>query len=120
MDLELLKLSSSATVLDAASKIDKNHLRCVFIAEDEKIIGVCSQGDIIRMLLQGGNEYTPVDKITKTSFVYLHEKNFKRAFGLIKQHGITVIPILDENFHLRDVITLPMILERTHITTDGA
>lgn len=116
MDLELFKLPASGTVLDAADKIDRNHLRCVFVVEGEKVIGVCSQGDIIRMLLHGGSEYTPVEKVMKHSFMYLHEKDWKKAFELIKQFGITVIPILDEDFRLKDMITLPMIMEKMVFT----
>lgn len=112
MDLELFKVSSSATVLDAASKIEKNRVRCVFVVDGEKVIGVCSQGDIIRMLLQGGSEFTPIEKVLKTSFMYLHKKDWKKAFELIKQYGITVIPIVDEEFRLVDLITLSMILDR--------
>lgn len=112
MDLEFLKIPLSATILDVANKIDKNHLRCVFVEDRGKIVGVCSQGDIVRMLLAGGNEFTPVEKILKPSFIYLHDKDWEKACKLIKQYGITVIPILDEDFGLKDVITLPMVFEK--------
>ena len=64
------------------------------------------------MLLQGGSEFTPIEKVLKTSFIYLHEKDWKKAFELIKQYGITVIPIINEAFQLVDVITLPTILDK--------
>ncbi|MEK9132943.1 MAG: CBS domain-containing protein [Patescibacteria group bacterium] len=112
MDTELYTISKSATVLEAADKIQRNHLRCVMVLEGEKVVGVCSQGDILRLLLNGGNVYTIIDKVLKPSFVFLKEKDWNKAFLLMKQHGITLVPILDNEFRLLDVITMPMIFEK--------
>lgn len=118
MDLTLLQVPASATILDTARAIQQNNLRCVFLTVDEKVVGVCSQGDIMKSLLRGGNVHTPVEKIMITNFRYLRARDWATARQWIRELGITVVPILDEEFRLVDVVTLPMVLDRLSAQTE--
>ena len=117
MDQSLYTIQSSATAIEAAEKIQRNHLRAVIVMAGEKAVGVCSQGDIMRLLLRGGSVHTVIEKIIQHPFLFLREKNWEEAYALIVKHGITLIPVLDQEFHLIDVITLAMVLERMQIKT---
>lgn len=112
MDLALLQIPASSTILDTARAIQQNNLRCVFLTDGEKVVGVCSQGDIMKALLRGGNVHMPVEKIAVTNFRYLRERDWATAQQWIRELGITMVPILDAEFRLTDVITLPMVLDR--------
>lgn len=112
MDLTLLQVPASATILDTARAIQQNNLRCVFLTDGGKIVGVCSQGDIMKSLLRGGNVHVPVEKIMMTNLRYLRSRDWDTAQQWIRELGITVVPILDDNFRLIDAITLPMVLDR--------
>lgn len=112
MDLALLQVPVSATILDTARAIQQNNLRCVFLTDGEKVVGVCSQGDIMKALLRGGNVHMPVEKIAIMNFRYLRESDWVTAQRWIRELGITMVPILNEDFRLIDVITLPMVLDR--------
>lgn len=117
MDKELLTIPISATIIAAAEKIERNHLRAVLVVEGEKVVGVCSQGDIMRLLLRGGSVYTPLDKVATHNFIFLKDKDWQKARTLIQEHGITLVPILDSEFRLQDVITLPMLWERLEFSS---
>lgn len=112
VDIVLLQSPVSATILDVARAIQQNNLRCVFLTDNEKVVGVCSQGDIMKALLRGGNVHMPVEKIATTNLRYLRSRDWDTAQKWIRELGITVVPILDDEFRLIDVITLPMILDR--------
>ncbi len=120
MDPALLQVPLSATILDTARAIQQNNLRCVFLTDGEKVVGVCSQGDIMKSLLRGGNVYTPVEKIMMTNLRYLRSRDWDTAQRWIRELGITVVPILDAEFRLTDAITLPMVLDRLASRTAGA
>ena len=111
MEKELFTIQLEATIMDAAEKIERNHARAVVVLKDKKVVGVCSQGDIIRLLLRGGDIYTMIEKIVQPSFLFLREKDFPMAYQLIRQHGVTIIPIIDNDFHLVDIVTLPAVLD---------
>lgn len=123
MDLSLLTVPASSTILDTARAIQQNNLRCVFLTDGEKVVGVCSQGDIMKALLRGGNVHMPVEKIAIMNFRYLRESDWVTAQRWIRELGITMVPILNEDFRLIDVITLPMVLDRlmgvAGIASDG-
>ena len=103
------------TIKDAISVINKSEMRCAkFFNEFQKIVGVFSEGDVIRSLLQGTDIHTPLKSVICPTFFYLKEKNILKAYHLIKKEGITLIPIIDDDFNLLDVITLFDVMEHLH------
>lgn len=97
----------SYTIKETIDKIDESHDRVVLVLNDEeKIIGVVSQGDIIRALSSGKNLYSRVEGIIRPGFLYLNIRDMKQAYQMFKKKKITLIPIVDKEFNLIDVITL--------------
>lgn len=106
-------IGQNETVLAAASVIQANHARCSIVVNEQKtVVGVFSEGDILRSLLDGVDTFTPLSKILKSNFLYLKNRDLPKALELIKSRQITLIPVLDDNYQLTDVITLSDILER--------
>ena len=60
--------------------------------DSDKVIGVVSQGDILRALSAGQNLYTPVNQIIRNSFLHLYEKDLEKAldYRRITIEGIAV------------------------------
>jgi CBS domain-containing protein len=106
MNLSEFKIASSATLLQAVEKIEKNKSRAVVVMSGEKAIGVLSEGDIMRALLRGIDIHTPVSEVTRATFRFLPERDMKRARELFAKHLFGLIPILDSDFRVTDVITL--------------
>lgn len=95
------------TIKEAIEVIDANQDRvAVVLNKSDKVIGVVSQGDLIRALISGVNLYSQVETIVRPSFFYLEERNLEKAYAIFKKTQITMLPILDQEFHLVDVINL--------------
>lgn len=93
------------TIIDAIERIEQNNMRTIFVLNSsDKVVGVVSQGDILRAMIDGSSLYGQVNKIMTTSFAYLTSKDLNKAIGLFKTKYFSLIPILSHNFRLKDVI----------------
>jgi CBS domain-containing protein len=93
------------TIIDAIERIEQNNMRTIFVLNSsDKVVGVVSQGDILRSMIDGSSLYGQVNKIMTTSFAYLTSKDLNKAIGLFKTKYFSLIPILSNNFKLKDVI----------------
>ncbi len=110
--LKNFTISENSNLLVASKAISANKSRCVFLERNNKIIGVFSEGDLIRALLQGSDLNSIIKPYINYNFFYLTEKNFIDAKEIFLNHGITVIPILNKkNMCLIDIITTYDILK---------
>lgn len=93
--------------METIDKIEQSHDRVAVVVNDkDNVIGVISQGDIIRALGSGKNIYSKIDGIIRSGFYYLNDKNLSKAYELFKKRKITLLPIVNEDFVLVDIITL--------------
>ena len=107
ISFDLYCVDISSTLKDAIGVISRDLNRCaIVLGEDKRVIGVVSEGDVLRFLLNDISLYAPLSQISQPSFKYLKEKNFPDALALIKKFGITLIPVVDDDFHLIEIITL--------------
>jgi CBS domain-containing protein len=96
----------SATMEDAITLIQKNNSRCVVVVGvSQKVVGVFSEGDVLRAVLAGTDVHTPLRALIKPSFRYLHRRDVTAARRLFMD-GITLVPVLNDDFRLQDVLTL--------------
>ena len=95
------------TIKETIDKIDASKDRVAVVVNDVNvIIGVVSQGDIIRALSAGKNIYSRVEGIIQPGFLYLNERNMEKAYTIFRKKKITLLPVVKENFKLESVITL--------------
>jgi CBS domain containing-hemolysin-like protein len=95
------------TIKELAEQFETNHERAaIVINENKKVIGIVSQGDIIRALSKGIDIYAHIKTIISPSFLYLVEKNMDSAYKMFKQTQITLLPVVNDDFEIRDVITI--------------
>ena len=106
MDKEKVLISDLESVKAAASQILDNSFRCVVVVNAAgKVKGVFSEGDILRAMVEGTDPHAPLKSIMRPSFHYLSKRDLHKAFLLIKKFGITLIPIVDKEFMLQDIVT---------------
>lgn len=105
-----------ATLVDAAEKIQANDERAVLVVDGKKVIGMISQGDIVRALLRGVDIWSPLSNYVQHSFKYMTERDETKAFELIQKHNISIIPIVNESFELTDVVSLGELLPDMQLT----
>jgi CBS domain-containing protein len=106
MDLKKFNISDNKLIEEAIEMIELNETRCVIVHNAaDKVIGVVSEGDILRAILKGINTKSPVKQIMNINFTYLKEKDDDKIIALFKR-GITLIPILSQDFRLIDIVEL--------------
>ncbi|MBT3627645.1 MAG: CBS domain-containing protein [Rhodospirillaceae bacterium] len=99
-------VAQNATLLDAAEVIEHTHSRSAVVVEGEKVVGVISEGDILRALLRGVGVHAPLADFVNHSFKHLNAPDPVRALELFKHFGIAMVPVLDKEFRLIGVVTL--------------
>ena len=80
-------------------------------SQDDKIIGFCSEGDVIRAMADGSSLFTPAIKLANISFKYLLSKDISIASEIMHRYNITLLPVLGQDMTLIDVILLRDIFE---------
>jgi len=109
-DLGLFTVEAAATIYQALERIELNKSRCVLVVEQGKVVGTCSEGDVVRALLRGISVYAPLNDVFNPGFMYLTSRDLGKAHRLFARHLLSLIPVVDSEFQLRDVITLGELL----------
>jgi D-glycero-alpha-D-manno-heptose-7-phosphate kinase len=115
IDLNSFKIKSNSTLRDALEKINENHHGIVFAtSSNNNVIGVATDGDIRSALINGGSLNDSLEKYLNTDFVWADELTTREQ--LLKQldHRIQVIPILNQDRELVNVISrynIPVVSE---------
>lgn len=100
-------ISKEYTIKEAIENIESFHNRVVIVVDDsDKVLGIVSQGDVIRALISGKSLYTQVKNIVRPNFFYQNSRDIKQAYKLFRKYQITLLPIVDEDFYLMDVISM--------------
>lgn len=120
MDLSQYTIESSGTLLDAAQAIAANRSRCVIVMSCAKVVGVISEGDLVRALLRGTDIYSPMQSFIHHGISFLPQRDMAQALELFRTRGISLIPILNEGMVLEDVITLPQLLAQVKFVEPGS
>ena len=105
----------TATLLEAAKAIEKGTNRTVLVVDSldtMKVMGVLSEGDVLRALIRGTDIHSPMKEFVRVQFRYLTEPDDKKALDLFAAHGISLLPIVDKNMHLKAVVTIIDALRR--------
>lgn len=104
MNLELLKVDVNSTIKEALSKIDNNHLGIIFIVNaEDKVVGIATDGDIRRSLLEGFTIDDSIIECCNTNFVSALDNTPKENLIKILDHKIKVLPLLNVTGELIDV-----------------
>jgi CBS domain-containing protein len=117
--LDAYVISENATLLQAMGKIEKNRSRAVVVTSGKKAVGLISEGDILRALLNGMDKLAPISSVVVYSFKFLKEKDLEQASALMKEHLFTLLPVVSDDFRLVDVVTLSEVLAHLHSKVSG-
>jgi len=104
VNLELLKVEVNSTIKEALYKIDNNHLGIIIIVNAEnKVVGIATDGDIRRSLLEGITIDDNIIECCNTNFVSALDNTPKENLIKILDHKIKVLPLLNFTGELIDV-----------------
>ena len=73
MNLKAFCVEGNETILNSIKTLDENGKKIVLVVEDEKLIGVITDGDIRRWILQNGDLQENVKCVMNMHPIYIHE-----------------------------------------------
>ena len=94
---------------DACIQIQFNDCRAVVVVSDNnKLMGVMSEGDIIRAFIEGTSPISSIENYYTRDPQKLEFNDPKRDEKFMKgfYQGVTVLPTVDKNGFLKSVVTI--------------
>lgn len=106
MKLDYFSISITACLREVLQAIEENHHGMIFFtSEQEAVVGVATDGDIRRHLLEGGTLDDQASLCANSDFVW-EKANTPRETLLKKlDHQIRLIPLLDDNMRLVGLVS---------------
>jgi D-glycero-alpha-D-manno-heptose-7-phosphate kinase len=114
MQLDIFLIAASANLREALQRIESNHYGMIFVTDaNGAVVGVATDGDIRRRLLDGGLLDDPVSQCANPDFVWGSPTTPRELLLKKLDHRIRVIPLLCENRCLVGLVS------RDHIPTQA-
>lgn len=112
LPLEKYCIKENSTIKEAMKNIDINLTgACLVINEDNQLLGVISDGDIRRAILNNRTINDKIDGIYNSKYKYMSKiESKKKVIEYMLKHKIRQMPILDENKRLEDLYFLDDII----------
>ena len=111
-------IQKDRSILDALRLIALNNNRAVIVLDKKEVIGIVSEGDIIRALLKNKKINSPLSKIMNKSFKFLTKDNRSVALRYFKKHTVSLLPVVDKKMRVMDIITLKDIFKGSFTWVD--
>ncbi|MBU2537790.1 MAG: KpsF/GutQ family sugar-phosphate isomerase, partial [Proteobacteria bacterium] len=107
------KVSRDTALPDAITELNAKNLGAVLIMQEDKIIGILTDGDLRRFISQKGgnlNGLTLEDTITAAPKTITTDLLAADALSIMQRHEITVLPVTDHSGKLAGVLHLQDLL----------
>ncbi len=108
MTKNVITLTKSATVMDAVNIMADNHISCVVIRRGKKPVGIITERDMVRRVLQWGIDpkKTKVEKIMSYPVKTLNpNQNILDAIKTMKKYNIRRVAICTDKNKLVGIVT---------------
>ncbi len=93
---EDLMINDDCSIAEAMKKIENNSTGMVFLCGNGEVTGSLSSGDIRRGMLKKISLSSPAFEVARRTPVLLRIREVSRADTVMKEMGITAIPLTDE------------------------
>lgn len=108
MKYDLMKtfmVQTSATVVDAMERIDRNDYKILFVVDDfDKLEGVVTDGDIRRWLIRTGDLQGRVKEFMNKTPKFIYPSEIHSAEDCMMRYGISALPVLNSENKVTDLI----------------
>ena len=113
-DLEKYKVSEGMSIRQSIKKMDHAGIGlCVCVNDEDKVLGIVSDGDFRRAVLEGIHLEEPIKKIYNKDFIYVDKQySDKEIKEIFEDDVVQHIPII-ENGKLVDIITIDLFYKKT-------
>ena len=106
MELENFLINASASLREALFRIETNHHGIILTTDDlGAVIGLATDGDIRRKLLDGATLDDPIAASSNTEFMWAEQDTPRETLLKKLDHRIKVIPLLDAKRNLMGIVS---------------
>ena len=99
-------VAESTPILEVMKIIDKGAKAIAFVCDGKKLLATVSDGDIRRHIIANGNLNAPVSIIANYTPLFIRQSGSEDAIKLMKQQGISALPVINDVGDLVDIIFL--------------
>ena len=96
MNIENYSIDENASIFEAMEKININAKGIIYVLHQDELVGVVTDGDIRRYILEKGDLSNKVIKIANKSLIWLPIEKEQQAYIILKKRKIASLPILNE------------------------
>lgn len=101
MDISKFCVPPTTTVNNAVKQIDVTGKKVVFVIdEDERLIGIFTDGDMRRYMLANGDFSAPVTAAMNPKPLYFSQRDISGVRKYVEKNKIIVLPIVDDDMRL--------------------
>jgi CBS domain-containing protein len=97
-------INCESDIEGAWAVIEKNKHRSAIVLDGNRVVGTVSDGDLRKAMLAHILLSSPVAEVMNTNFIYLGKNETEKAKMLLKKKNIFIIPIVDDDMSLIDII----------------
>ncbi len=102
-------INQSASIIEALKRLNEVHSlsMTLFVVDDDGVmVGSLTDGDVRRALIKGTSPESEVREIMHCEYKYISDVQDIKCLRKMRANGISLIPIIDSNHLIQDVIDL--------------
>ncbi|MBB6454538.1 dTDP-glucose pyrophosphorylase [Salirhabdus euzebyi] len=104
-DVKQITINENMSVIEAIKKMDVTSKKILIVANEEnKLMGVITDGDVRRWILKNGNLRNEVSYIMNTSPIVVNVGDEESALDIMKDKFIDAIPVVDRQNNVVNVV----------------
>lgn len=104
MDINNLLVNKDISIRKGIDILDKSGKKIIIVAEDKKLLGVVTDGDIRRWILKNGDISESIANIMNISPKYLSIDEKNNVKSLMKRYKIEAVPIVNHKNEVVDIV----------------
>ncbi|MCX6815547.1 MAG: CBS domain-containing protein [Candidatus Aenigmarchaeota archaeon] len=107
MKRDVVSAAPEISLEEAAVIMTDNHVGCIVIKKNERVVGILTDRDVLLKVAEGGTEFEVVTAgaIMTRFVIYINpDANLEKAVKMMKENKIKKLPVL-ENEKLVGIIT---------------
>lgn len=103
--VDVFTIKSDSTVISAMRAINEANRKTIFIVDEKlRLEAVCTDGDVRRWILKGGDLGAPVMNAANKNPMYVHQQNINDGVEKILHEGISAVPVVDDDDKVIDIL----------------
>lgn len=97
-------ISHDLTIKDAILLLEKNTKGIIFVTNQDKLVGVITDGDLRRAILNGSNNETIIKDVMNTEFVSLPVESSEQEIRKTFKSNLKLLPLCNNEGHIVDLV----------------